>query len=968
MNAFSFISAGFWTETLSSDCLPDESHLWICFGYDLNMHYFINSTYCGRLFVHHSDKSKLISNDSSSPQYLSIADYFNARKSTLPNPSSKAGSSVPKLWLLFDLFGNVTGIDLMATADDVNCPSSVMAGGQDSMVAYALACQNSGVTPETDVPFVFIGPNDSGKSKVAQSLVTGRHIDIAGSVFGKSNPGGFSENLMRLEGRNFEDMANSSLDVPSADVDQWNGAYLCSTTVEQRPLRRGMSYAFMESEKKPVQDHLLRMSVSSAKNLVLQALAKYDKMNIEPPSSPADKSAPMLDGEIETSGDLKITNYLSPDVVSNVANDLLMLAQEMFDELVTMDESGNGNLIGVANSGYLSAKSHKRLNSSNSIKRVGRINLSYRICDVGGYTPDCFWLSPISMLPKAIYVVTFDLTKIDTSVPIGSIDRSTTSGYLSEISDWFHMLSLKNFAEQGKWSQKDDESSHSHHPLSPSVLLVGTHADQVPGDDFDDTVRAIASKLKFVADWFSDYKQIVAVTAHVNILDIPAQMNQKLDAFSSPTLNSQSSFKVPLICGTNQLRRTLENIAKSQITTKILIPKHWFELDDTLLNLASDGLTFLTTEQLRTLAADSKMSEDAELASYVRYSHAMGRIFYASASNGISVLQDNCVSDGIIFVNPHGLTLAITKAVEHFTAKMRSLGINQANLPLVTEDQLHQCFQQGSTTEDVSKRMDSETEFQNRRRLRWVTWLLNKLDIATPWMSPPDDRELERKFVFLPMIPPRINDHACELPPGTSPMFTFYINFKTQQQMTDFIYILFLCRCLRWLVSRGNQNRNDERRHQQDSRQSSQYYDDDDEEEDDNDEEEEEEESESPRPKTASPSILGRSSNSCVPNHLRHHLSKTVSYLMVEDNENSLVVVITNQIEQLNRIKICVKTIQPRRTANEEPTTHWNAKDGHISDDDRSKTKRESFAATENKKQHMNLTKSYRLITLPVSV
>ena len=201
------------------------------------------------------------------------------------------------------------------------------------------------------------------------------------------------------------------------------------------------------------------------------------------------------------------------------------------------------------------------------------------------------------MNPASVYLLTMDI-----SLPLGTrlSDSSTQSTFTHFHADATYLDAFKF------WLNSVHTYSTKYGEKTPTVILVGTHIDQVAG--------TVKEKLQKGEDYFDE--------ALKSFIGSPVLQHIHPKKFFVDNTNPEEDF--------NLLRREILELARKHKSWNQVVPARWILLERSLEQLRSDGNEMVTVKELMERDAENEcpVGNRSEVKKFLRFHHSLGNLLY----------------------------------------------------------------------------------------------------------------------------------------------------------------------------------------------------------------------------------------------------------------------------------------------------------------------------------------------------
>ena len=201
------------------------------------------------------------------------------------------------------------------------------------------------------------------------------------------------------------------------------------------------------------------------------------------------------------------------------------------------------------------------------------------------------------MNPASVYLLTMDI-----SLPLRTrlSDSSTQSSFTHFHADATYLDAFKF------WLNSVHTYSTKYGDKTPTVILVGTHIDQV--------AVTVKEKLQKGEDYFDD--------ALKSFIGSPVLQHIHPKKFFVDNTNPEEDF--------NLLRREILELARKHKSWNQVVPARWILLERSLEQLRSEGNEMVTVTELMERDAENEcpVRNRSEVKEFLRFHHSLGNLLY----------------------------------------------------------------------------------------------------------------------------------------------------------------------------------------------------------------------------------------------------------------------------------------------------------------------------------------------------
>ena len=201
------------------------------------------------------------------------------------------------------------------------------------------------------------------------------------------------------------------------------------------------------------------------------------------------------------------------------------------------------------------------------------------------------------MNPASIYLLTMDI-----SIPLESkLSDSGTQSHFTHFHVGATYLDAFKF-----WLNSVHTYSTKYGEKTPTVILVGTHIDQVDG--------TLKEKLQKGEDYFDE--------ALKSFINSPVLQHVHPKKFFVNNTNPEEDF--------NFLRREILELARQHKSWNQVVPARWILLERSLEQFRSEGKEMVTVTELMERDAENEypIGSQSEMKEFLRFHHSLGNLLY----------------------------------------------------------------------------------------------------------------------------------------------------------------------------------------------------------------------------------------------------------------------------------------------------------------------------------------------------
>ncbi|XP_064476392.1 uncharacterized protein LOC135390582 [Ornithodoros turicata] len=535
-----------------------------------------------------------------------------------------------RLWLILDLFGTSISAKFVPSAS--TAPAEVIARGPDAVRAYRTAC-NDGSVPLYRTRLYIIGCPGAGKTTLKRTLLNDLNgedtslphwgIDAVHDCRTSEKGDGAPwtpiapESLQEIPDREYEDTAQIMEEVSHVSEEEYHKAVAINVVREMTLQQRKRQH---QEEKKR-----LAQSRGSVKS---QGLRNRNHAN-DTRTSSGNRS--------QHANTSKSNGSQHKDFMEGIPQDLPYGVVEMVEKMLRDTE--NKQDLDVR-------ETEKAVPLTCSASPNAQ--MTFMIWDFDG-SPQHFMIHQNFFSPQGIYLLVYDLSK-DLSEPLKLSEDTDTMEHneclstLDYIHQWLTLVhvSASRLQQDHAVETKDDPDTDVSQ-LLPSVILVGTHRD-----DLDDDVKrrndAISEKFSKIRESLHNKLYGRHVLPMYFSVDCNSRTAQSGRAGADDNKGSETVDDV-----LEALRRKVERVASRMDSVGTDVPVRWLAFERALRRLLDNGVYFAGLYQLEELARQERIDSEENFRSLLDFLHQQGKVLC------IGALQPGCLEnrwDGTVVLRP----------------------------------------------------------------------------------------------------------------------------------------------------------------------------------------------------------------------------------------------------------------------------------------------------------------------------
>lgn len=642
------------------------------------------------------------------------------------------------LWLCLDLYGNTKSAKFVK-ADDA--PKEILARGPEAVHAYEEACI-SGTQPVYRTRLMLVGQDRVGKTSLKKALTRQKHNREEEQTVGidLSNSCSFSNLHERWQ------MAIQGEYEKEADMQE-----------EQKQLGIMGGVVGLEEE------YHKALAENIVKELSQPKLRKESTLRGRAPSRDSAKSGkrPFDLESVKSSSSVhgviahipEKLSHVPPEMFTDVPERVVQLVEEMLDKSREPTTSKNQPKLSKSSSFKRRSSVTKPLvseatpsDSQDAHKTNSEKKVVLNIWDFSGqsiyYTTHQVFLSS-----RAVYVIVFNLCH----------DLHSTRSENSSMDEW-STLEYMDYWLRTIYSHTSQNSTNSisNNRLSPPILVVGTHRNNLSQDEVE--------QKRLVEEKFDELRTFMMDKPYTRHLITPfAAIENDMEEGEDPQIG--------------ELRKMIKEVASEEPYMGEQMPLRWLRFEQEIAKLVAGDTTHASYDQIQELARNVGITDEDEIKIMVNFYHDLGLLIHYGSSGTI----DNVLRNTVV-LQPHWL-------VDMFRSVVLAKPKNDKWS--FSKDKWKTFEQKGilddSLLEDIWKKVSMQKPV--------LLGLMEKFDLLCPAYTQANQRP---KYYFVPSRLTSENDLDKRPYSDNTTNAVFYVNFAGF--LPDGLFYRIVNRTTKWCI------------------------------------------------------------------------------------------------------------------------------------------------------------------------